>query len=121
MSNGLTAAELAQIRADIGELFPDTCTILSKGGTINAQGDYLDTWGTASSSVPCRVDEKTGKEVLTGGAIVPYQKVTISMAYNATITEANRIVVNGGTFSIQAVNNEQSWAGVKRIDAEKLP
>ncbi len=47
MSIGLTARELAQMRADIEDLFPDTCDILSVAYTADSEGGFAEAWGTA--------------------------------------------------------------------------
>lgn len=116
----LSTAELAQIRSDIGELFPDTGYILSCVHDTGDDGSPTETWST-DGTASCRVDYKSGKQVLTGAAIVPYQKAVISMEYDEEITTANRVTVGDYTFSIEAVNVGQSWIGVKRITAEVIP
>ena len=116
----LSANDLAYMRDSIGELFPDTCTILSLSWSSDGAGGQTETWGTATSNVPCRVDYQSGKESNKGAALVPYQKAIISMAYDVTITPANRVTVGSNTFSIQAVNNGQSWQGVTRCTAELI-
>ena len=45
MSIGLTARELAQMRADIEDLFPDTCDILSVAYTSDSEGGFAEAWG----------------------------------------------------------------------------
>lgn len=117
----LTSRELESMRADIAQLFPDTCNILSVTNTSDGQGNQTETWGTASTYVPCRVDYNTGKETFTAGAITPYQSAVISMAYDETITTANRVQVGALTFNVLAVNNGQSWKAVTRITAELVP
>jgi len=117
---GISSAELAQIRADIGELFPDTAYILSLTQTTDDAGGLVDTWGTAGTA-DCRVDYLKGVQNMVGGAIVPFQKAIISMAYDETITPAYRVEIGDYTFSIEAVNVGQSWIGVKRVTAEVIP
>ena len=117
---GLSAAELTQIRSDIGELLPDTGYILSLSQDQDTSGGLVDTWGTAGTA-DCRVDYQRGREATAGGAIVPFQKAVISMAYDKTITPAYRVKIGGDTFSVEAVNEGQSWIGVKRITAELIP
>jgi head-tail adaptor len=116
----LTAADLAYMRSSINELFPDTCNILNLSWSSDNEGGQNESWGTLSSSA-CRVDYGQGREVMTGGALMPYQKATISLPYNATISTANRIQIDTDVFSIQAVNKAQSWRGVTRCTAELVP
>ena len=117
---GLSSVEIAQIRADIDDLLPDTGYILSLTQTVDGAGGLVDTWGTAGTA-DCRVDYLKGHEALTSGAIVPFQKAIISMAYDETITPAYRVEIGGVTFSVEAVNVGQSWIGTKRVTAEVIP
>jgi hypothetical protein len=43
------------------------------------------------------------------------------MEYDETITTANRILLNGVTYNITGVNDNQSWIGVKRVSVERVP
>jgi hypothetical protein len=67
------------------------------------------------------VDYGQGREAISGGALLPYQKAIISMPYDVVITPANRIQIGANTFSIQAVNNGASWKGVTRCTSELIP
>jgi len=117
----LTTSELAIMRASVNVLLPDTCNILSITTTSDGAGGWSEAWGTATAGVSCRVDYRGGKEAITGGALLPYQTAIISMPYDVTITPANRVQVGSNTFSIQAVNNGQSWQAVTRVAAELIP
>jgi len=117
----LTDAELAVMRDAVLELLPDTCNILSLTETSDGAGGWSEAWGTASAGISCRVDYRSGREVITGGALMPYQSAVISMPYDVTITPANRVEVGTSIFSVQAVNQAQSWQVVTRVTAELIP
>ena len=120
MSIGLTARELAQMRADIEDLFPDTCDILSVAYTSDSEGGFAEAWGTATAGVHCRIDYRSGTERMTGGAIQPYNKAVISLPYNTTISATNRIKSGAYTWSILSLNDGQSWQAVKRAELERI-
>lgn len=120
MSIGLTARELAQMRADIEDLFPDTCDILSVAYTADSEGGFAEAWGTATAGVHCRIDYRSGTERMTGGAIQPYNKAVISLPYNTTISATNRIKSGAYTWSILSLNDGQSWQAVKRAELERV-
>ena len=120
MSIGLTARELAQMRADIEDLFPDTCDILSVAYTADSEGGFAEAWGTATAGVHCRIDYRSGTERMTGGAIQPYNKAVISLPYNTTISATNRIKSGGYTWAIVSLNDGQSWQAVKRAELERV-
>lgn len=120
MTIGLSASELAQIRADIAELLPDTCDILSATNASDGQGGIVQTWGTVTggTAVPCRFDYKTGKENLNSAALMPYASGVVSMAYDETVTPDNRVKIGSNTYGIVSVNTDQSWKGVTRVMVE---
>lgn len=118
--SGLSAEELQQMRDDIEDLMPDTCNILSLAYTRDNQGGMIETWGTATASVPCRIDFNFGRETLTGGAIQPFTRAMLSVPYNTTITASNRVAWGSYTFNVVAVNLGQSWLVVKRAVLEEV-
>lgn len=120
MSIGLTARELAQMRADIEDLFPDTCDILSVAYTSDSEGGFAEAWGTATAGVHCRIDYRSGTERMTGGAIQPYSKAVLSIPYNTTISKTNRVKSGSYTWAIVSLNDGQSWQAVKRAELERV-
>jgi head-tail adaptor len=123
MTNGLTAAELAQMQNDIEQLFPDTCHILEVTYTSDGAGGMTEVWGTATAgiSIPCRIDYLSGKEAITSGALNPYHKAIINMAHDVTITPANRIQIGSNVFSVQSGNAGQSWKANTSLSVELIP
>ena len=120
MSIGLTARELAQMQADIYDLLPDTCDILSVAYTSDSEGGFAEAWGTATAGVKCRIDYRSGRESMTGGAIQPYSKAVLSVPYNTTVSLTNRVKSGDYTWSILSINDGQSWKAVKRAELERV-
>jgi len=120
MSIGLTAKELAQMRADIEDLMPDTCDILSVAYTSDGEGGMAETWGTATAGVHCRIDYRSGRETMTGGAIQPYNKAVLSLPYNTPISTTNRVKSGDYTWAVKSLNDGQSWQAVKRAELERV-
>ena len=76
----LSNSELAYMREAIDDLLPDTCNILSVTETNNGMGGVVQTWGTATAGVICRVDVtnlRSGEQV-TGGSLKPFQQTILS-------------------------------------------
>mgnify|MGYP001151829381 FL=1 len=122
MTQGLSANELAQIRADVAGLLPDTCDILEVTRTSDGAGSWVETWGTATADVRCRLDFRSyGKEAMNATVLTPFKGEIISMEYDETITTANRVLLNSVTYNITGVNDNQSWIGVKRVSVERVP
>jgi len=124
MTQGLSAAELAQIRADCAQLFPDTCAILGLTRTSDGAGGWTDSAGTITggTAVPCRLDfHNPGKEAMAAGAVQSFKTGVVSMAWDKTITTANQIQISTDVYNIVGVNTNQSWIGVTRLEVEKIP
>ena len=118
----IDTAMLSAMRDAIGELLPDTCNILTVTRTPDGMGGNAETWGTASSSIACRVDMEqgmmAGRELLTADGLHPYTKYILSLPYDTTITTDNRVEHSGETYEVTSVNTEQSWMAVKRCMLE---
>ena len=124
MTIGLTAAELAQMRADIAQLLPDTCNLLVSTYTSDGAGGGTVTWGTVTggSAVPCRFDfVSPGNEAMNAAALTSYLGGVVSLPYDRTITETNRIEYNGEAWAVTGVNTGQSWEAVTRCNVERVP
>ena len=112
------------MREAIEDLMPDTCDILQLTQASDGAGGLTDTWGTATGgvSVPCRLDfGSPGREAMSNSSLTPFKKGVVSMPYSYTVTPANRLRINSSDYSIQGVNTNQSWIGVKRVIVELVP
>ena len=120
MSIALTVKELAQMRADIEDLMPDTCDILSVAYTADGEGGMAETWGTALANVNCRIDYRSGSEKVTSGAIQSYSKAVLSLPYTTALTTKHRIKLDEYVWSVLSVNEGQSWDVVRRAELERV-
>lgn len=120
MSIGLTARELAQMRADIEGLLPDTCTILSATRVSDGEGGTETSWGTALANVPCRVDYKSGTEYTAGAAVQSYSKAVLSLPYRTAIDTSNRVEIDDFVWAVISVNAGQTWEAVRRAEIERI-
>lgn len=116
----LTSAELTVMRDALETLLPDTAAILAVTQVSDGQGGLIDTWGTATASVACRVDSVKAQETTTGGAVRPYHSYVITFPYDVTIAEENRVVVGSDTFNVTSEDEPKSWDIVRRVYAEKI-
>jgi len=110
---------LSVMREAISQLLPDTCSILTVTRTPDGMGGQTETYGTTSAS--CRLDVISGMETVVGGAVQPYVRTMLSLPYDTTITEANRVVHGGVTYAVVTPpNSDQSWIAVKRVTLERI-
>ena len=120
MSLSLTARELAQMRADIEDLMPDECDILSVAYTSDGEGGLTESWGTAVANVPCRLDYRSGRENIAGAAVQSYNKAVLSLPYSTEIETTNRVQIDTSVWSVISVNHKQSWDAVRRAELERV-
>jgi head-tail adaptor len=110
----LTSAEITYMRAQLEDLMPDTCNILSVTHTSDGQGGVTDTWGTATAGVACRLDYMQGVETVFGGAMQPYTGWKLTLPYDTSLTTAQRVEHGGNTYNVIEVDTDKSWPIVLR-------
>jgi hypothetical protein len=111
---------LTAMRTAINRLLPDTCNLLTVTRSVDAGGGFVESWGTASANVACRLDKMSGSEQLAGGALLPFTGWMLSLPYDTTITEAYRVEHGGYTYAVESVNNDSSWQAVKRAQVKRV-
>ena len=121
---GLTAAELSTMRTSINELLPDTCNILTPTNVNDGQGGITTTWGTANASVTCRLDKRSGQEQgqeqVQGAGVKPYTEWILTLPYDTTIANTQRVEVGSSTFNVISVDGDKSWEASMRVILEKV-
>lgn len=115
----MDANELARLRTDMLALMPETCDVLSVTRAADGLGGFVETWGTASAGVACRMDHRVGSEQLTGGAVQAYQGDMLSVPYGTAIATGNRVRYAGGTYNVVSVSEGSSLA-VKRAMVQRV-
>lgn len=115
----LSSTELAGMREAANLTLPDPCYVLSGTATPDAMGGETVSWGTSATTV-CRLDMKRGVMQLAGGGVQPFTEYIMTLPYDTTISEANRISHGGITYTVTSVNADISWPVVKRVVVEAL-
>ena len=116
----LPQCELDSLRAEIEAVtLPDTCSILSRTLSVDTAGAPVETWGTATVSVACRLDHVRGTEAIQGGAIQPNYHYILTVPYETVITAANRVKHDSITYSVKSVSSGSLLACL-RAELEKI-
>lgn len=123
----LTSDELSDIRDDVGDLMPDTCTISLVTETADTIGYPARVYTTRASNVTCRMDPITSTS-LTGIEYVSKQKnyiVTegmymLTLPHGTTIQETDRVTYNSQTFDVEHVDDDKSWRASVRCLVKKI-
>lgn len=112
MPIGLSAAQLAKMRADIQRLMPDTCVIQAVTRTPDGFGGGSESWSAVTGgTVSCRIDPSIeGSPPI----ILPEKEATAiqyvgTFPYDAPIAVNQRAVINGKTYEILRSDPDNSW------------
>ncbi|MCC6614218.1 MAG: head-tail adaptor protein [Anaerolineae bacterium] len=113
----LSSSELAQLRADLEELLPDTCTIQADGGSVDSAGHVTPSWSNTATGVACRLDPFTVRSD-SRGVIAQQERTrtyyTLTLPYNTTIEYGNRVIFGSLTLEIVQLFTTHSLHGVVR-------
>jgi SPP1 family predicted phage head-tail adaptor len=89
---------------------PDTGDILSLTRVEDGQGGFIEAWGTASANVKCRMDYRSGMEIVAGGAVQSFTGWYLTLPYDAGLTVAQRFQHEGNLYNVIEVNSGKSWS-----------
>jgi SPP1 family predicted phage head-tail adaptor len=116
----LSTSELAQIRADVLTLLPDTGYLLTLSMAPDGAGGISETWGTAGT-VAYRLDPIRQRESIAGAALTSFNMYQLTLPHDTTVTAEQRFkAADGSQYSILGVDGNKSWAASVRCKVEKL-
>lgn len=117
----LTTEELSGMQSVAADALPDTAIIQKQTWASDGGGGGTTTW-TASGTVDCRLSPATdenARETADGDRISVQADYTITLPHDASITTQSRILTNGGTFNVEAIDERGTWQITKRVDCTK--
>lgn len=111
----LTEDELADLRADMLELMPDTLTISRPSEATNGYGEAVKTWATVAT-VAGRIDPMSDREkervVADAEKGLSYHRITV--AYDADLRDGDRVIGGGITYEITTLYANHSMRATRR-------
>ena len=111
----LTAAELADARADLAATLPDTCTIVRVTRVQNDSGGWEETT-VAADTIACRLGPVAGRERVLGGRLAEESDAVLTLPADADVRGSDRITHDGTTYEV-VDTVERSELLVKRVFA----
>jgi hypothetical protein len=126
MTIGLTAAELAAIRSDVNNLLPDTCEIQEMVVSSNDVGEPSRTYSARGTAIACRLDPEiqanSAFEYLGGFAdtVKSTGNFRLTLKHDQTIEITDRVVCNGVTYEVIAVDPGKSWKASTRASLQQV-
>lgn len=119
----LSAAELADLRATAAEFFDLSATLYTRSLSVNSYGAQQETF-SVGATVACRLDfqqpKPTQKDQVEGGALVAQEVFHLSLPWNTSLNEADRVVIGGVTYAVVSSLNSRSWSAVKRLLVKRV-
>lgn len=115
MTNVISAAELAAMRAVADDYFPDLCTIQTPTQGVDSTGSPIETFADTYSNVACRLDPTgAGNETVMNLALQGQSTWWLNIAYDQLIDETYRVVHGGVLYHVKSVWAAQSYATIRR-------
>ena len=110
----MTDDELADLRADMGELLPDTVVIKRVTSSISDAGYEIGT-AVAVGTVAGRIDifnkQSVGQYAMLDAARAYYQ---LTVAHDASVDDGDTLTISGADYEVIQAHTGQSSRGVRR-------
>lgn len=116
----LTAAELADFRSQQLLAMPGSAIVYRATLASDGMGGQTETWGIVGT-VAARLYPTQGyssNERMAGNQDVSFTHWWLSAPWDADITAADLVKVDGRVFHVQEVNNEEMWRTATRCKVE---
>jgi len=115
----LSTLELAQLRADQDDYFPDTCTLQTVTRTVDSVGGWSNSWANTHTGVACRVSPLSasaagGVEHIIGAQLASVTRWLLSVAHDQALTAEMRVVHGGNTYEVSIVEDAHSNRTARR-------
>lgn len=122
-----TSAEIAQARADLAGLLPDTCTIQQATVTSDGGGGQTRSWTDLATDVACRLSpavapassSRSTGTALIGDRLEPTTTHIITLTAGTTIATGDRVIIGATTFEVLVVADGGAWELARHVQARK--
>ena len=116
----LQAADLEYIRAVTVTAMPDLVDIQRQTLESDKQGGYTESWVNVYQTIPARLSALSGNESNTAGRQDLQPDAVLTVGYEQSIEQTDRVVHPSGTYEILFVDTGKSWASAKRCQMRRL-
>jgi len=120
MDKLLQTADLEYMRSQVRVAMPDTVTIQRRTIESDNQGGYTESYDDAYQNIPARLAVQSVAESVAAGVQDVRLDATLTVAYDQSIEQSDRIIHSSGSYEIQSVDSGKSWAVSKRCQMRQL-
>jgi hypothetical protein len=119
----VSAAQMAQMRADQDGALPDTCSVSRPTSGRNSIGEGTTIWTVQGTALPCRVRaaQLQPSRLPVGEQQAIVTSWVVSLEWDQSLLEGDRVTLSGGqVFEITDTTAEESWLTAKRGQATRI-
>ena len=112
--------DLTYVRSEVKTSFPDTVSIQRVTRVSDKQGGFTLEWANAYQNVAARVIVNGGDESTDAAQQDQQIDATLTLAYDQSIEQTDRIVHSSGTYEIKFVDAGKTWAVSTRCQMRRI-
>ena len=112
--------DLAYLRAASRTAMPDSVTIQRKALVSDKQGGFTEGWADVYQNIRGRVSVSGGSESVTAGRQDVQINATLTLAYDQSIEQSDKVVHGGETYEVVSVDSGKTWALARRCQMRRL-
>ena len=116
----LQEMDLRYMRVTVKTAMPDTVSIQRKDLDSDKQGGFTESWSDAYQNVPARLAITGGAESAGQGRQDLQPDATLTVTYDQSIEQTDRVVHASGTYEVQFIDAGKSWIAAKRCQMRRL-
>lgn len=114
--------DLSFMRETQTDALPGTAVIQGTVSTSDGQGGYYEGW-SALGTVPARlypVNRRAYAEGIGGAQLISETTWHITMPWDTVVDARNRVLMEGRTWEIVSVNNDENWRTAIRCEVKSF-
>ena len=116
----LQSNDLAYLRTESRTAMPDSVTIQRKTLVSDQQGGFTEGWADVYQNIQGRVSVSSGSESVSEGRQDVKVDATLTLAYDQSIEQSDRVLHGGQTYEIVSVDAGKTWALAQRCQMRQL-
>ena len=116
----LQGLDLDYMRVEAVRAMPDNVTVQRKTLVSDKQGGFTEGWSDVYQNIQGRVSVTGGAESLAAGRQDVRIDATLTVAYDQSIEQSDKVVHGGETYEIVSVDSGKTWALARRCQMRRL-
>jgi head-tail adaptor len=112
--------DLVYLRAEGEKSLPDTVNIHRRTLDSDKQGGFTESWPMVYENVPARLTFASASESITTGREDVGIQFALTVAYDQSVEQSDRISHGSNTFEVVSVTGPRSWDTVKRCQIRQV-